>query len=119
MSVLRNSFREFIYRSRISLLAALFAVLMTPALRAQIVETGVITGAVHDNTGAIIEKAQVSVRNDSTGLTTKTATDAQGIFVSPPLHPGDYSVEIEAPDFELPSSTFGWKLVNAYPPMSL
>ena len=99
MSVLRNSFREFINRSRISLLAALFAVLMTSALRAQIVETGVITGAVHDNTGAIIEKAQVSVRNDSTGLTTKTATDAQGIFVSPPLHPGDYSVEIEAPGF--------------------
>ena len=99
MSVSRKLSREFIDRSRLSLLAALFAVLMTSAVSAQIVETGVITGAVRDNTGSIIQKAHVSVRNDSTGLTTETETDAQGIFVSPPLHPGDYSVEIEAPGF--------------------
>jgi hypothetical protein len=81
-------------------LAALFAFLMTSAVSAQIVETGVITGVVRDNSGAVIQKAHVAVHNDSTGLTTNTETDSQGIFVSPPLHPGNYSVEIEAAGFQ-------------------
>jgi hypothetical protein len=78
---------------------AVFSLVLAPALTAQIVETGIITGVVRDNTGAIIVKAHVTVRNDGTGLTTKTATDTQGIFVSPPLNPGNYSVEVEAPGF--------------------
>jgi hypothetical protein len=32
-------------------------------------------------------------------LTTNTSTDAQGIYVSPPLHPGDYTVQIEVAGF--------------------
>ena len=100
MSVSRTLFREFIAQSSLFGLVVLFAVSMVSTLSAQIVETGVITGAVRDSAGAIIQTASVSLRNDSTGLTTKTETDAQGIFVSPPLHPGDYSVEIEAPGFK-------------------
>jgi hypothetical protein len=99
MSVPRRLFRELMAQSSLFVLVVLFAVSMVSTLSAQIVETGVITGAVHDSAGAIIQTAHVSLRNDSTGLTTKTETDAQGIFVSPPLHPGDYSVEVEAPGF--------------------
>ena len=71
-------------RSTVRLVAA-------SALQAQIVETGVITGVVKDNTGAVIPGAHVTVRNTGTGLTTLTSTDAQGIYVTPPLHPGDYN----------------------------
>jgi len=79
---------------------AVLSIGLASTLTAQIVETGVITGVVHDNSGAIIQKAHVAVHNDSTGLTTKTETDSQGIFVSPPLHPGNYSVAIEATGFK-------------------
>jgi outer membrane receptor protein involved in Fe transport len=72
---------------------------MTTALQAQIVETGTITGLVRDNTGAVVDKAHVTVRSAGTGLTTNTATDSQGIYVSPPLAPGEYTVEIEALGF--------------------
>jgi hypothetical protein len=99
MSAVFFSIRPFVKRNLSTFLLAVLSIVLASSLAAQIVESGVITGAVRDNTGAIIQKAQVTVHNDSTGLTTKTATDAQGIFVSPPLHPGDYSVEIEAPGF--------------------
>ena len=68
-------------------------------LHAQIVETGTITGVVHDNSGAVIAAAQVTIRNAGTGLANTTATDSQGLYVSPPLPPGDYKVEIEATGF--------------------
>jgi len=81
------------------LFAAVFAVLMAVTMRAQIVETGIITGVVRDNSGAVIQNAAVTVRNSQTGLSSKLSTDAQGIYVSPPLHPGDYTVEIDVAGF--------------------
>jgi len=57
----------------------------------------IITGIVKDNTGAAIPNAHVDVLNANTGLKSNTNSDSQGIFVSPPLHPGDYSVVVEAP----------------------
>ncbi|HTC48279.1 MAG TPA: TonB-dependent receptor [Candidatus Aquilonibacter sp.] len=78
---------------------ALVATLMAPALQAQIVETGTITGVVRDKSGAVIAQAGVNIRNTATGLTNNTATDSQGLFVSPPLDPGDYIVEFDAAGF--------------------
>jgi hypothetical protein len=80
-------------------LAAVFTILMASVLPAQIVETGVITGVVKDDTGAVIPNAPVSVRSTETGLANNTTTDAQGLYVSPPLTPGNYVVEIEVPGF--------------------
>jgi hypothetical protein len=100
MSATLFSIRPFVKRNLSTVLLAVFFIALASTLTAQIVETGVITGVVRDNSGAIIQKAHVAIHNDSTGLTTKTETDSQGIFVSPPLHPGNYSVEIEAPGFK-------------------
>jgi outer membrane receptor protein involved in Fe transport len=99
MSVSRKLVRDFIHKSRLVLLAALFAILMTSALSAQIVETGVITGVVRDSAGAVVVKANVTVVNTGTGLASHTVTDSQGLYDSPPLNPGDYNVEVEAPNF--------------------
>src|SRR5271156_1999425 len=68
-------------------------------LRAQIVETGTITGVVRDSSGAVIAGAQVNIRNAATGLNNATVTDSRGLYVSPPLNPGDYNVEFEASGF--------------------
>jgi hypothetical protein len=86
-------------RTLVILLAALLAVFTASALHAQIVETGTITGVVKDHTGALIPNAHVSIQNAGTGITTNTTSDSQGIYVSPPLHPGDYKVIVEAPGF--------------------
>lgn len=99
MSVVPFSLRALLKRNIFAIPLAVLSLALAAALSAQIVETGVITGVVRDNTGAIIQKAHVTVRNDSTGLTTKTATDTQGVFVSPPLNPGNYSIEVEFPGF--------------------
>ncbi len=81
------------------LLIILIASLLAPALLAQIVENGTITGVVRDNSNAVIAKAQVSIKNRATGLSSTTVTDSQGIFVSPPLDPGDYDIEFSAAGF--------------------
>jgi hypothetical protein len=81
--------------------AFFFALLLAGAalLQAQIVETGTITGVVRDNSGAVIPKAQVTIRNTATGLANATATDSDGIYVSPPLDPGEYKLEFAVPGF--------------------
>jgi Carboxypeptidase regulatory-like domain/TonB dependent receptor len=99
MSTAHFSFPILIRRSLSRQLSALFVILMASALQAQIVEVGTITGVVTDKSGALIPNAHVTVQNIGTGLTSNSTTDAQGNFVSPPLHPGDYNVVVEAPGF--------------------
>jgi hypothetical protein len=77
-------------------IAALAAV---PGLYAQIVETGIITGVIRDNTGAVVIKAHVTLLNTGNGLASNATTDSQGLYVSPPLNPGDYDVQVDAPGF--------------------
>ena len=99
MSAVHFLFQTLVKQKLSRLLTAVFFLLITSTLHAQIVETGIITGIVKDGTGAVIPNAQVTVLNASTGLRSTTSSDAQGIFVSPPLHPGDYNVVVEAPGF--------------------
>ena len=99
MSVAQSSLYTLVKQNLSRLLVALVVIVMAGAMRAQIVETGTITGVVKDNTGAVIPNAHVTVLNAGTKLTTNSTTDSQGIYVSPPLHPGDYNVVVEAPGF--------------------
>jgi Carboxypeptidase regulatory-like domain/TonB dependent receptor len=100
MSVARSStLQALLKQSALGLLVALSAIFLASALPAQIVETGIITGVVKDNSGAVIPNAQVVVRNTETGLTTSSTSNGQGIYVSPPLKPGNYTVEISVPGF--------------------
>jgi hypothetical protein len=80
-----------------AMLVALLAVAV--ALEAQIVENGTITGVVRDKSGAVVVNARVNIRNAATGLSSSTVSDSQGLYVSPPLNPGDYDVEFQAPGF--------------------
>jgi hypothetical protein len=93
------SIQIFVKRNRLFLLTALFAALAVTPLLAQIVETGNITGIVRDNTGAVIQNAHVTLHNADTGLTNSTVTDTSGHYVSPPLNPGNYNLEVEAAGF--------------------
>jgi hypothetical protein len=100
MSEVRVSFRDLTKKKLQQLLTLAFSIVMVAALPAQIVETGIITGIVKDNTSAAIPNAHVQIQNTDTGISTNTVTTAEGIFVSPPLHPGNYNVVLEAPGFK-------------------
>lgn len=63
------------------------------------VEAGVITGVVKDGSGALISGAQVTFHNVSTGISTNTSTNGEGIYVSPPLSPGNYDLKVAASGF--------------------
>jgi hypothetical protein len=56
--------------------------------------TGAIIGIVHDPTGAVIVGAQVTARNQDTGLTRSVQTNGQGEYRIDFLPPGNYDVEV-------------------------
>ncbi|MEO6910918.1 MAG: carboxypeptidase-like regulatory domain-containing protein, partial [Edaphobacter sp.] len=64
------------------------------------VDSGTITGTLHDSSGAAIADAQVTLIEKSTNTTTIAPVDKQGNYVSPPLRVGVYSVVAEAPGFQ-------------------
>lgn len=68
------------------------------ALMAQ-VDTGIIHGSVRDEGGWVLPSATVKFRNTAMGRTLESASNKDGIFVSPPLRPGAYIVEVEATGF--------------------
>lgn len=73
--------------------------LYVPLALAQ-VDTGTISGTVRDKTGAVVPSASVRFTNAGTGAAQTVQTNAQGIYVSLPLRPGPYDVQVEARGFE-------------------
>ena len=63
-------------------------------------DTGTITGTVRDSSGATVPNAQVSVRSVATDQAVELTASDQGVYVSPPLRPGQYTVTITAQGFE-------------------
>jgi hypothetical protein len=69
------------------------------SLHAQ-VDTGTILGTVRDNTGAVIAHAQVTVRNEDTGVSQTKSTGEGGDYIFTPLRIGKYSIEVENAGFK-------------------
>src|SRR5215469_14437159 len=62
--------------------------------------TGVITGVVSDESGAVIPNATVTITNKATGIARPVTTNAEGLYSAPALAAGDYSVKAEAQGFK-------------------
>ena len=88
-----------IRKSAVFLFASSMLLLAAVTGQAQ-VERGTITGQVNDSNGIAINHAQVEITNLATHVVTGIATDAQGVFVSPPLESGEYELTIESPGFQ-------------------
>mgnify|MGYP003344827866 CR=1 FL=1 len=80
-------------------LAVVCLLLMSPMLVAQ-VEQGVITGAVKDQTGAVVPRAKVTATNSRNGTATTTRTSAEGYYTIPYLSPSEYEIAVEADGFK-------------------
>jgi carboxypeptidase family protein len=62
--------------------------------------TGIITGTLTDESGAVIPNATVTITNKAEGVVARTATtDAQGYYSAPSLPAGDYEVRAEVSGF--------------------
>lgn len=62
--------------------------------------TATITGAVTDQSGAVVPNAQVTIENTQTGFTTKTTTTSNGTYVVPQLAVGNYNVTFSRQGFK-------------------
>ena len=61
--------------------------------------TGVISGTVTDQSGAVIASATVTVTEKATGTIRTVTTNNEGLYSAPALLAGEYEVRSEAPGF--------------------
>jgi hypothetical protein len=61
--------------------------------------TGTLRGQVLDPQSAMVQGAEVSAKNQSTGVVDKTVTTSAGTYIFPSLLPGTYTVAVEAKSF--------------------
>jgi Carboxypeptidase regulatory-like domain/TonB dependent receptor-like, beta-barrel/TonB-dependent Receptor Plug Domain len=78
--------------------ALLSSLLFGASAYAQVVGA-TLSGTVSDPSGAAIPRAQISIRNTDTGVTTSITADSSGLYSAPNLLPGTYNVTVTAPGF--------------------
>jgi len=66
---------------------------------AQTANTGVITGVVKDQAGAVIAGAEVKAINKATGVSRETTTNERGAYELTQLVPGEYRLEVNRSGF--------------------
>src|SRR5271170_7869059 len=70
----------------------------TPSGHAQQL-TGTISGTAYDQSGAVVPKANVVLKDEASGITRTTTTENDGHFVITAVQPATYSLEISAKGF--------------------
>src|SRR5690349_24100860 len=85
-----------------SLRAALLALAVLVCLNIAFAQSdlGSISGFVKDPSGAVIPKAQVTVKNEATGTERKTSTNESGFYIVTNIPAGLYTIVAEAPGFK-------------------
>src|SRR5580704_13462584 len=77
------------------------ALLAFPFSASAQITTASLEGTVHDSSGAVFARAQVSVINTDTNVATAVTTNSVGRFLALSLPPGNYRVTVAAPGFKL------------------
>ena len=81
-------------------LSALLILICLPGRLAAQLDRGEITGTVKDPSGAVVQKAMITLTNDDTSAKTTTRSTTTGNYVFDDLFPGKYSIEAEASGFQ-------------------
>jgi Carboxypeptidase regulatory-like domain/TonB-dependent Receptor Plug Domain len=76
---------------------ALFVLLATFSFGQQL--TGTLSGTAYDQSGAVIPKAKVTLKNDASGDVRTTFTDSVGSFAITAVPPATYTISISAEGF--------------------
>ena len=80
-----------------ALLFLIFSVATTVVAQ---VDTGVLSGTVFDNSDAVVPGVKVNLTNIGTNYSLELETNAAGLYVSPPLQPGTYRIEVRQEGFQ-------------------
>src|ERR1700758_3217285 len=83
----------------------LFLSLLFSALAAFPQFTGNIQGIVHDETGAAVAKAKITLLNTATQIVYSTTSDDSGNYRFISLAPDPYKITVEAPGFARSEAT--------------
>lgn len=75
------------------------SVVLPGVVAAQTANTGVITGVVKDQSGAVVPGATVRAINKGTGAERRTTTSDSGAYELTQMVPAEYRVEVEAKGF--------------------
>jgi hypothetical protein len=62
--------------------------------------TAQVRGTVTDQTGAVLQKAKLTMTNDGTGISSSASTDSNGQYVFNGLRPSTYTVKVESAGFQ-------------------
>src|SRR5262252_2466391 len=65
---------------------------------------GALAGTVRDVGGALVVGAKVSVTSTGSGASKSTTSDSRGEFRLEALSPGEYQLEVSAPNFSVAHS---------------
>jgi hypothetical protein len=87
------------------LLATLLLFLVSIPLSFAQSELATVFGRVTDSSGAVITGAEVEIRNVDTGIAIISATNSDGLYTIPSLHPGHYVISVRKPGFRSVSAT--------------
>lgn len=82
------------------MLATLVFPFTTPAAALAQATTGALKGVATDSRGAVIVDADVMIKNDATGITTKTKTNGEGLYNFPRLQQGVYTLSFQKQGFK-------------------
>ena len=96
---------RFTTLSRLLAVFALVALIVPTVVTAQSTTTGAISGAVMDQSGAVLPDVRVTLKSTEKGFTQSTKTSAQGVYQFSLLEPGTYSLTISAANFKSWSGT--------------
>ena len=85
---------------RLTVIAAAVIGLTSPAAYAQSGTTRTaLSGTVLDSAGGVLPGATVEVKNNRTGVVTRTTTNATGLFDVPAIDAGVYSITVSLAGF--------------------
>jgi len=82
-----------------TLVTLLMCLVLNASTLAQTANTGVITGVVKDQAGAVIAGAEVKAINKATGVSRETTTNERGAYELTQLVPGEYRLEVNRSGF--------------------
>jgi outer membrane receptor protein involved in Fe transport len=89
MSISRSRLLSTVFVAALLILACLFSSL---GLQAQDISTAQLNGTVHDQTGAVVPNATITISDPSRGFSRSTNSDGQGNYQLLLLPPGTYTV---------------------------
>ena len=82
-----------------TILVTLFFSLMAGVVAHAQVTGATLSGTVTDPSGAVVSGAQVSIKDNATGITRDVTSDSAGLYGVPNLAPGLYEVKVSAKGF--------------------